>query len=217
MASSTLQSALRDNFGKGCYDVWHARTMPVSISWQLQDGVPVGPQGSWSCSTPSDWSSCAPSWRCREVFSGTLPKTLSEKPVEASPCIVHWRVALFQEFVWSLCTFQIMFVTEGIEKWFLYLSVPKKTWELVMHYYWETRFKKFNYWEVYTSLVTASLTAISLQFSSNQRTTRVYAPAANSKNSCKDAMCHAIHAAACWLSREVGGGADMSKTLTHPK
>ena len=39
-----------------CCDTWHVRTVQVSVSWQLPEGVPVDPQGSWSCSAPSHWS-----------------------------------------------------------------------------------------------------------------------------------------------------------------
>ena len=58
-ALPTLQGALKDGF-----------TMPVYCSWQLPEGVPVDPQGSWSCFTPSCWS-CAPRRRYREVSSCT--------------------------------------------------------------------------------------------------------------------------------------------------
>ena len=43
-------------FWRGCRGVWHAQTMPVSVSWQLPEEVPVDPQGSWSWSAPSSWS-----------------------------------------------------------------------------------------------------------------------------------------------------------------
>ena len=41
-------------FWRGCHDVWHARTMQVSVSWQLPEEVPVDPQGSWSYPAPSN-------------------------------------------------------------------------------------------------------------------------------------------------------------------
>ena len=44
------------------------RTMQVFVSWQLPEGVPLDPQGSWFCSAPSRWS-CAPSRRRGEVSS----------------------------------------------------------------------------------------------------------------------------------------------------
>ena len=69
-ASPILQGALKDGFWRGCRGVWHARTMQVSVSWQLPEEVPVDPQGSWSCSAPSRWS-CAPSRTCGEVSSCT--------------------------------------------------------------------------------------------------------------------------------------------------
>ena len=43
---------------RGRRGMWHARTIQVAVSWQLQEEVPVDPQGSWSCSTSSCWS-CA--------------------------------------------------------------------------------------------------------------------------------------------------------------
>ena len=43
-------------FLRGHGGMLHARTMQVSISWQLPEEVPVDPQGSWSCSTPSHWT-----------------------------------------------------------------------------------------------------------------------------------------------------------------
>ena len=50
--------------------MWHTKTKQVSISWQLPEEVPVGPQGSWSFSAPSRWT-CAPSRRWWEFSSGT--------------------------------------------------------------------------------------------------------------------------------------------------
>ena len=38
--------------------------------WTVARKVPVDPQGSWSCSSPSCWC-CAPSRRCGEVSLGT--------------------------------------------------------------------------------------------------------------------------------------------------
>ena len=55
-------------FWKGCHGEWNVLTMQVSASWQLPEEVPVDPQGSWSCSTPSRCS-CAPSKRCKEASS----------------------------------------------------------------------------------------------------------------------------------------------------
>ena len=57
-------------FSRGCRGVWHARTMQVSVSWQLPEEVPVNLQGRWSCSPASRWS-CAPSRKHGEVSSGT--------------------------------------------------------------------------------------------------------------------------------------------------
>ena len=50
---------------KLCRSLWHARTMQVSVSWQLPEDAPVDPQGRWSCSAPSRWSyapSMTPQW-----------------------------------------------------------------------------------------------------------------------------------------------------------
>ena len=57
-------------FWRGYCGVWPARTMQVSVSWQLPEESPVDPQGSWSCFAPSRWF-CAQSRRCGEVSSGT--------------------------------------------------------------------------------------------------------------------------------------------------
>ena len=54
-------------FWRGFRSVWHARTMQVSVSWQLPEEMPVDPQASWSCPAPSRWS-CAPSRRYGECF-----------------------------------------------------------------------------------------------------------------------------------------------------
>ena len=43
-------------FGRGRRGLWHARTIHVSVSWQLPEEVRVDTQGSWSCSAPSRWS-----------------------------------------------------------------------------------------------------------------------------------------------------------------
>ena len=72
---------------RGCRGAWHARIMPVSVSWQLVEEVPVDPQWSWCCSAPSRWSR-APSRRCGEVSSGTLsrqPGSFSQS--QQSPCL----------------------------------------------------------------------------------------------------------------------------------
>ena len=53
-ASSPLQIAFKDGSGEAVM-MRHARTMWVSISWQLPEEVPVGPHWRWSCSTPSRW------------------------------------------------------------------------------------------------------------------------------------------------------------------
>ena len=63
--SPTLQRAPKDRF---CSDVWHARTIPVLVSWQMPEEVPVDPHGSCSWYAPSRWF-CAP--RCGEVSSCT--------------------------------------------------------------------------------------------------------------------------------------------------
>ena len=55
-------------FWRGCRGTWHARTIQVSVSWQMPGQVSVDQQGSLFCSTPSHWS-CVPS-RCGEVSSG---------------------------------------------------------------------------------------------------------------------------------------------------
>ena len=57
-------------FWRICRDLWHARTMRVSVFWQLPEEVPVDPQGRWSRSAPSRWC-CPPSRRYREVSSGS--------------------------------------------------------------------------------------------------------------------------------------------------
>ena len=59
---------------RGCCGTAHAQTIQVSVSWQLQEAVPVDLQlqGSWSCSSSSHWS-CGPSRRCREVWYGVFP------------------------------------------------------------------------------------------------------------------------------------------------
>ena len=57
-------------FWRGCRGMSLAWTMQVMVSWQLPEKVPVDPQGSWSCSTPSHWS-CTPSRRRGEVSLGT--------------------------------------------------------------------------------------------------------------------------------------------------
>ena len=70
ISSADHRRCLQEWFWIGCRDEWHARTVHVSVSLQLPEEVPVDPQGSWSCSTPSRWS-CTPSRRCGEVSSGT--------------------------------------------------------------------------------------------------------------------------------------------------
>ena len=76
--SSATQGALKDGFGESVAAVWHFRTMRVSVYWRLSEDVPVVPQRSWSCSTPSRWS-WAPSrsrvsrWLSRYIF--TVRKT----------------------------------------------------------------------------------------------------------------------------------------------
>ena len=40
-------------FWRSCRGVWHARTMQISVSWQLPEEVPLDPQGRWSCPAPS--------------------------------------------------------------------------------------------------------------------------------------------------------------------
>ena len=67
--SPTLQGALKDGIGEAVV-ASHAWTIWVSISWRLPEQNPVGPKGSWSCSTPS-CKSCAQSRRCEKVSSGT--------------------------------------------------------------------------------------------------------------------------------------------------
>ena len=57
-------------FWRGFHGVWHARTMQVSVSWQLPEEILVDPHGSWSWSAPSCWS-CALSRRYREASSWT--------------------------------------------------------------------------------------------------------------------------------------------------
>ena len=42
---------------RGCRGVWHVRTMQVFLSWQMPEELPVDPQGRWSCSASSRWSS----------------------------------------------------------------------------------------------------------------------------------------------------------------
>ena len=69
-ASPTLQGTFQDVFLRSCRGVWHVRTMQVPSLDSCQKGVPVDPQGSWSCSAPNRWS-CALSRRCREVSWGT--------------------------------------------------------------------------------------------------------------------------------------------------
>ena len=69
MASPTLPGALKDVFWRDRLGPWRARTMRVSVSCQLPEEVPVGPQGSWSCSAPNR-GSCAPNRRCGEVAHG---------------------------------------------------------------------------------------------------------------------------------------------------
>ena len=53
-------------FWRGCRGVRHARTMQVTVSWQLPENGPEDPQGRFTCSTPSRWS-CALSTRYGEV------------------------------------------------------------------------------------------------------------------------------------------------------
>ena len=64
-ASPTLQGTLKDGFGEAVMacDIPKPCELPSLDSCRK---VPVGLQGSWSCSTPS-----AASKRCREVSSGT--------------------------------------------------------------------------------------------------------------------------------------------------
>ena len=59
---------------RGCHGMWHARTMQVSISWQLPEEVPVDPQGSKSCSPPSHCSFAKR--RCGQVSSLTCVEHL---------------------------------------------------------------------------------------------------------------------------------------------
>ena len=66
---------------RGCWGVWHAQTMQVSVSWQLPEEVPVDPLRSWSCLAPSRWS-CVPCKRCGEVSSSTW----FQKPESFSFC-----------------------------------------------------------------------------------------------------------------------------------
>ena len=47
-------------FWRGYRSGSHARTMQVSVSWQLPKEIHVDPLGRWSCSAPSRWF-CAPS------------------------------------------------------------------------------------------------------------------------------------------------------------
>ena len=62
--SPTLQGALKDGFGADVV----VRVMPASCELPAQ--IPVGPQGSWSCTALSNWS-CAPRNTCGEVSSRT--------------------------------------------------------------------------------------------------------------------------------------------------
>ena len=57
-------------FWRGCHGVWHAWTMQVSISWQLQEQYSEDQQRSWSCSAPSCWSWVPSRW-CRDISSST--------------------------------------------------------------------------------------------------------------------------------------------------
>ena len=68
-------------FWRGCRGTWHARTIQVSVSWQMPGQVSVDQQGSLFCSTPSHWS-CDPSRRCRRVhLHGNKKVKVSEKVV----------------------------------------------------------------------------------------------------------------------------------------
>ena len=75
--------------------MWLNWTMRVSVSTEASRGS-VGPEGSWSCSTPSCWS-CAPSRRCEEVSSGTWFKNCGFFSLsQQSGCMFHshrggWR------------------------------------------------------------------------------------------------------------------------------
>ena len=68
-ASPTLQGSLTMILERPS---WHVTCLNYAsfCSSQLPDEVPVDPQGSWSCSTPSRWP-CAPSRRYGEAFSCT--------------------------------------------------------------------------------------------------------------------------------------------------
>ena len=82
MLSISISSANHDNAhpprcleGRFCGSfrgVWHAQTMPVSISWELPEEVLVWThkEGTQSSSARNRWS-CAPSRTCGEVSPGT--------------------------------------------------------------------------------------------------------------------------------------------------
>ena len=70
---------------RGCRGVWRAKTMRVSILWQLREEVPKGPQRHWSHTAPSSWF-CASSRSCGEVSSCTWNPFLRVN--EHGPCLI---------------------------------------------------------------------------------------------------------------------------------
>ena len=55
--SLTLQGTLKDGFGEVVMVCDLPKPCKFPSLWQLPEEVPVDPQGSWSCSAPSHWSS----------------------------------------------------------------------------------------------------------------------------------------------------------------
>ena len=66
-------------FWRGCRGLWHGRTMQVSVSRQLPEEVHGNPQGSWSCSAPTN------------TFHQITDRSLIHWPCHTSSCLKRIR------------------------------------------------------------------------------------------------------------------------------